>query len=119
MSYIYIDESGDLGFNLKKHKPPSHYFTIAAIVVTNRRENKKLKRIMKRCRQRKLKKKYKQKPELKFSNSNAVIRKYVLKELMKLDITIQSLTINKKHVRQHLKEKPDILNNLSSPLFNF
>jgi len=111
MICIYIDESGDLGFRFKKTKPPSHYFTVAAIVIQERSADVKLKRVMKKIRQRKLKKKYKKKDEFKFSNTNDVIRKAILKEILKLDVSIYSLTVNKKRVVESLKNKPDILNN--------
>lgn len=111
MISIYIDESGDLGFRFKKTKPPSHYFTVAAIVTQERSVDVKLKRVIKKIRQRKLKKKYKKKDEFKFSNTNDVIRKAILKEISKLDVSIYSLTVNKKRVVDSLKNKPDILNN--------
>jgi hypothetical protein len=111
MICIYIDESGDLGFKFKKTKPPSYFYTISAIVVSGSVNDNKLKRIVKKIRQKKLKKKYKKKDELKFSNTNNTIRKAVLNEIIKLDVSIYSLTINKKRVTNNLRNKPDILNN--------
>ncbi len=111
MLYIYIDESGDLGFNIRKTKPPSHYFTLSAIVVKTDKENKKISRIPKKIRQRKLKKKHKNKPELKFSNSNKTIRKAILKKIVNTELEIHSLTMYKRKVNKELQKKPDVLNN--------
>ncbi len=61
MNYIYIDESGNLGFSKKGSK----YFVISAIVINDEETQKKFKRIPKKIRQRKLKKSLKKQSELK------------------------------------------------------
>ncbi|MCK4365198.1 MAG: DUF3800 domain-containing protein [Thermoplasmatales archaeon] len=105
MIYIYIDESGDLGFSFKTKKSSSKYYTIAAIKIKKDDEHKKI-------RQKKLKKKYRRFDEFKFSNSNDTIRKAVLKEVAKLDIRIFSLTLFKKNLKSdYLKERPYALYN--------
>ena len=71
LKYIYIDESGDLG------KHGSEYFVIAAIVTDN---PLKLERIVKKVRQRKLKKRIREMPELKANKSDRVVRESVLKK---------------------------------------
>ena len=50
MVYLYIDESGDLGFT----KGGSDHFIIACIKVDDEDTNKNLQRIPKKIRQRKL-----------------------------------------------------------------
>ena len=55
MNYVYIDESGDLGFNEKG----SNFFTISACLITDEITHKKFKRIPKKIRTKKLNKKLK------------------------------------------------------------
>ena len=69
--YIFLDESGDLGFSKKSQQ----YFVIAILIT---KDKKPIENCIKRVRQRKLPKKYKRIPELKFRNSNRIIRKSVL-----------------------------------------
>ena len=70
--HIYLDESGNLGYSEKSSK----YFLIALLVTKN---HKSIDNCIKRIRQRKLKKKFKEIPELKFNNSDEIIKKLILK----------------------------------------
>ena len=103
--YIYIDESGDLGF---KKKGASKYFMITLLIT---KDPKKVKRVIKKCRQRILKKKHKKFPELKASKSSPLIRKYILKELAKLDLSVLTIILNKSQVYDYLKTKREKLYN--------
>ena len=99
---MYIDESGDLG------KYGSRYFTIAAIIVD---DPNKLSRIIKKLRQRKLKKKIRQLPEIKANNSTDIIRKYVLYKLKKIDCEIYAIVVNKSAIVNYLFDVKDKLYN--------
>jgi len=68
--HIFLDESGDLGFSEKSQQ----YFVIAILIT---KDKKPIENCIKRIRQRKLPKKYKKIPELKFTNSDNVIRKSI------------------------------------------
>lgn len=99
IEYIFIDESGDLG------RYGSIYFTIVALMTHLPIE---LRRAIKRVRQRKLKKKLKEIPEIKANNSTAEIRKFVLRMLSMCDCSISAVVIPKSKVREDLffhKEK--------------
>lgn len=91
MTYIYIDESGDLGFGKKGSK----YFIVSCVVIDNEKTRIKFERIPKKIRQRTLKKKMKKQAELKFSNSSIRVRKEFLEKASKLDIKIYSVIIKK------------------------
>ncbi|MCK4717624.1 MAG: DUF3800 domain-containing protein [Thermoplasmata archaeon] len=93
--YVFIDESGDLG------QYGSRFFTMAAVVVT---EPKFTSRIIKKLRQRKLKKNIRQLPEIKANNSNRMIREYVLKKVQELDCEIFSIVVEKESIQEHLFE---------------
>lgn len=107
MTYLYIDESGDLGFG----KNGSDYFIIACVKINDERTNFCFKRIVKKIRQRKLSKKFKDKSELKFSNSSELIRIEFLKRAAKLNIEIYSLIIKKEYTKKDLRDNLPILYN--------
>ncbi len=102
LKYMYIDESGDLG------KYGSRYFTVAAIIVN---DPKSLSMITKKLRQRKLKKKIKQMPEIKANDSNPTIKKYVLGRLKKTDCEIYAVVVKKEAIVSYLFDVKDKLYN--------
>jgi len=100
--YVFIDESGDLG------KYGSRYFTIIAIVVEN---PKTLDRIIKRARERKLKKKLKELPEMKANKSDRRIREFILKKVKEAKCEIFAIVVDKSKIYSHLYEVKDRLYN--------
>lgn len=107
MTYLYIDESGDLGFG----KNGSEYFIITCVKIDDEKTNSVFRRIAKKVRQRKLSKKFKETPELKFSNSSDIIRNEFLTRAARLDIEIYSLIIKKEYTKKNLQENLPILYN--------
>uniref|UniRef100_A0A7V3NVN2 DUF3800 domain-containing protein n=1 Tax=candidate division WOR-3 bacterium TaxID=2052148 RepID=A0A7V3NVN2_UNCW3 len=102
VKYVYIDESGDLG------KYGSKYFAVAAVLVG---QPKILSRIMKRLRERKLKKKLRQLPEIKANNSNREIREYVLNQVRSANCEIYAIVVEKSKIFDYLYEVKDKLYN--------
>ena len=99
---LYIDECGDLGFSPKA----TRFFVISFLKTYNEWEHKiKIKRLLKRLRQRK---KYKH-DELKFSKANDEVRKIILKEITKYDCDFGFIILNKHKVHQHLREDLNLL----------
>jgi hypothetical protein len=90
-TYIFIDESGDLG------KYGSLYFTIVALSTSDLRQ---IGRIIKRLRVRKLKKDLKELPEIKANNSSESVRKYVLDKLAIADCSISAIAIPKRKIKK-------------------
>jgi hypothetical protein len=107
MTFIYIDESGDLGMDCRE----SRYFIITAVKIGSEEANKEFLRISKRIRQRKLKKSLMRTSELKFSNSSVLIREMYLKRAANLEIEVYSLIIDKKFTSDQLKDSLPILYN--------
>jgi len=107
MVYIYLDESGDLGMDCKE----STYFILTAVKIKDEKTNAIFLRIPKKVRRKILKKKYKKMSELKFSNSNNLIRETFLKKVKPLDIEICSLIIDKRNTYDKLKTNLPILYN--------
>lgn len=102
INYVYIDESGDLG------RYGSKYFTVAAIVVS---DPIILRRIIKKLRQRKLKKSIKQLPEIKANNSNRIIREFILRKIKEFDCRIFSVVVCKENILNHLFQAQNKLYN--------
>ena len=67
---IYLDESGNLGQLGARASKADPYFVIAALIV---KDDLPIKRCIKDIRRRKIKKKYKVRSELKFSNSDEIM----------------------------------------------
>lgn len=106
---IYLDESGELGFGPKASK----YFVMAALIP---RDPVKIKTCIKRVRQQKLPKKYKQIPELKSNNSSQTIKRRVLECLARTDSDIVYAVLRKEQVFDYLKEDKAVLYNYISGL---
>jgi len=102
LTHIYIDESGDLG------QFGSKYFVVAAIIVDDPLE---LKRIIKKLRQRKLKKKIKDLPEIKANKATYREREYVLSRLKSAKCTLFAIVVEKSKIKSHLFPFKDKLYN--------
>ena len=102
INYVFIDESGDLG------RYGTDYFVVACVVVS---EPKHLGRIMKKLRQKKLKKPLKKLSEIKANNSNRKIREFVLKKIAESDCEIYAIVVDKARVMPKLYEVKDRLYN--------
>jgi len=99
MTYIYFDESGDLGINRG-----SNFFIVSCVRIEDENNNKEFCRILKRVRNNVLKKKLKEIPELKFSNSGKIIREHVLRRISMLDLEIYTIIIYKKFMYKNLQD---------------
>lgn len=106
---VYVDESGDLGFNTKSSK----CFTIAYVFTVNRypfAENKIVSRTLKdvNIKNKNHKKKI---SEFKFSNDSDNTRMKFLCKIKDMDIVIGIISISKTSVREYLKEDRNYLYN--------
>lgn len=107
MAYIFLDESGDLGF--KKSSSKWFLFTIAMI-----EEPRALERVIKRV-WRSLKKKHKRLGELHASREKDIIRKRILKQLNELNnLKVFCVILNKKKVYVDLQNQKNYLYNFTA-----
>ncbi len=111
MKYIFLDESGELGFKSSS----SNYFVIT-LLSCDEGELYELRRILKKVRRKLIKKKMKKFPELKGNNSNDEIRIDVLKRFVRTDSEIFSIILDKSKVYEYLKGKKNKLYNYISNL---
>lgn len=111
MKYIFLDESGELGFK----KSSSSYFIIT-LLSCDEGEIYNLRRIMKKVRSKIIKKKMKKFPELKGNNSSDKIREDVLDRFAKTKSEVFIIILDKSKVYEYLKEKKNKLYNYISNL---
>lgn len=107
MSYILLDESGDLGFNFTKKKT-SKFFIITFIFIENKRL---LEKIVSKTHTE-LKKKYKKKGGvLHCYKERPATRKRLLRRLKEKDCSIMTVYLDKKKVFVKLQDEKAVLYN--------
>ena len=100
MGYIFLDESGDLGFNFKKKKT-SKIFVITCLFVENKRP---IEKIIRKTHSE-LKKKYKRRfGVLHAVKEKPITRQRLLKRLSEKDCAIMTIYLNKKRVYTRLQK---------------
>lgn len=109
MWFLYLDESGDLGFDFV-NKKPSKFFTITIVAVKGTAANRALINSVKHTLKRKLNKKANI-AEIKGSKTSKEILRYFYDQCKKVDFGIYSLTLNKRRLYEHLaKDKARVYN---------
>lgn len=104
MLCLYLDESGDLGFDLFT-KRPSKFFTITILAVSGNENNRQLIKGVKKTLQRKLTKQ--KRNELKGSKDSLQLKNYFYKQVSDISFEIYALTLNKKKVYRRLSIRRD------------
>jgi len=111
MKYIFLDESGELGF-----KDSSSKYFVITLLSCDGGEIYSLRRIIKRVRGKLIKKKIKKYPELKGNNSSDKIRVEILQRFAKTNSEIFVIILEKTKVYEYLKDKKNKLYNYLSNL---
>jgi len=104
MWYLYLDESGDLGFDFV-NKKPSKFFTVAVLATRGIDNNRKIIKTTKLVLRRKLNLKSKRKrivEELKGEATNLEIKKYFYKQIKDVKFAVYAVTLNKLRVYEEL-----------------
>lgn len=113
MWYLYLDESGDLGFDFI-NKKPSKFFVITILAIQGHDNNRKLFNGVKKTIRRKLNPKGKRKRivyELKGTNTTTEIKNYFYDQIQNIDFRLYSIVLNKRRVYDYLtKDKPRVYN---------
>lgn len=107
MSYLFLDESGDLGFDFSK-KGTSKVFVITCLFTENKRL---IEKIVKKTHSQ-LGKKFKRKfGVLHAVKEKPVTRKRLLRKLSEIDCRIMTIYLNKKKVYTKLYDEKSVLYN--------
>lgn len=103
MLYLYLDESGDLGFDFFAKKP-SKYFTVTVMLVQGMENRKKIAKAVRRTLHYKL---AKQQSELKGSKQSIDVKRYFYRYAEAVPFELYALTLNKRRVYDYLSQKKD------------
>ena len=104
MLYLYLDESGDLGFDFVNKR----FFCISILVIYGIKNKIKLSKMVKITIKRKLGNKVQ---ELKGSKTNIKVKQYFLSKIKDIEFKIYSYTLNKRMVYKELTNKKGIIYN--------
>lgn len=111
MWHLYLDESGDLGFDFA-NKKPSKFFTITILALNGIEANRALITATKRTIRKKLNPKNQNKiHELKGTSTTLEIKKYFYGQIKKIEFSIYSITLDKKRLYKHLTKDKERLYN--------
>ena len=113
MLYLYLDESGDLGFDFFTKKP-SRFFTVTILVVHGAENNRALFNAVKKTIKRKFRKKTC--VELKGSHTSIEIKRYFYSLVSGIPFDIYALTLNKRRVYNELAQKKERVYNFIARL---
>lgn len=114
--YIYLDESGDLGFDFTK-QGTSRFFVITLLVIHSPEVNKKILKMVERAIRHKINRNKKGKNiilELKGSSSDIRVKEYFYRHIKGEQFEIFALILNKARVVQDLRLKKEKLYNFIS-----
>lgn len=106
MWYLYLDESGDLGFDFITKKP-SKYFTVTVVLLRSQQANRALQKAVAVTLRRKLK----GVNELKGSKLQFSYKQYFYKHAKDVPFEIYSVTINKRRVYDYIYQNQERLYN--------
>jgi len=108
MAYIFLDESGDLGFDLTKPRT-TKFFVITFLCVTNKRPIEKL---VSKCHSE-LKKIHKTRSGiLHCHEEKETTRKHLLQGLATKDCSIMTVYFDKRNVYTRLQDEKDVVYNV-------
>ena len=105
--YIFLDESGDLGFDFAKAKTSRH-FVISLLVCQDKQAQDGFRRAVERTLKNKLnhrKSRSRTVTELKGTGTTFAIKQYFFRQLPASGWKIYSVTLNKLRVDEHLRTR--------------
>lgn len=110
---LYLDESGDLGFDFV-NKKPSKFFTVTIVATSSYENDRKLAKEVRVTLRRKLNPQGKRKRivhELKGTNTTLEIKHYFYRRISGIKFGVYSMTLNKRKVYERLtREKERVYN---------
>ena len=107
MLYLYLDESGDLGFDFV-NKKPSAFFTICVLAIKGQENDRALANAVRAVIRRKIYPKYKTGAlELKGTLVPLETKKYFYRQVSRIDFNLHSVTLDKKKTYTELSLDKD------------
>ena len=117
MWWLYLDESGDLGFDFVNARP-SNYFTVCIVATSHRHTNTAFRKAIKRTLKNKvnLGKCSRIETELKGTGTRLEVKRYAWNLIRKEVFGIYAITLNKRRVYDELATNKDRVYNYVSRL---
>ncbi len=116
MLYLYLDESGDLGFDFVNKKPSVH-FTIAVLAVKGHENNRAIGSAVRMTIRRKLRPPGgKISPEIKGHSAQLEVKRYFYRKVAGTDFRVYGITFNKRLTFRFLAEDKERIYNFISRL---
>ena len=109
MWWLYLDESGDLGFDFV-NKKPSRFFTISILATSRPETNRTLKCAVKRTLRNKVNPKghrNRMATELKGSATTGPVKEYAWRQVTDATFGLYAITLNKRKVFSRLAENKE------------
>jgi len=107
MWYLYIDESGDLGFDFV-NKKPSRFFTVCILATSHRDSFNCIRSAVRKTTDRKMRKTRGKPPvELKGSRTSRELKEYFWRQVQHSTFGIYAVTLNKRRVYDQLADEKD------------
>ncbi|MBU0679418.1 MAG: DUF3800 domain-containing protein [Verrucomicrobia bacterium] len=105
MWWLYLDESGDLGFDFVNRKP-SNFFTVCILATSSGESNKGFSYATKKTLRRKINHRRKRHPvsELHASSTTLEVKQYMYSQLSRHRFGIYAVTLNKRRVYDKLAD---------------
>jgi hypothetical protein len=106
---LYLDESGDLGFDFV-NKEPSKFFVITILAISSQEANRQVINSVKKTLARKLNSKNKRKrlvQELKGTGTTLSVKKYFYTQIKDVKFGVYSVILNKKKLYENLTKDKD------------
>jgi hypothetical protein len=106
MLFLYLDESGDLGFDFVTKKP-SKFFVVTILAVQGQDNNRRIINAVKKTIRRKLNppgKRSRIVQELKGTGTTLDIKKYFYDQVKDIDFKIYAIVLNKRRVYNYLAD---------------
>ena len=110
MAYIFLDESGDLGFNFEK-EGTSRKFVVAILTID---KIETINKLLRHIRKNILRKKDRKMIELSFYKTEKKLRIKILKQINKIDFSFIYLVVDKTKIDNNLQNNPDKLYNYAA-----
>lgn len=110
MWYLYLDESGDLGFDFV-NKKPSRFFTIAILALQGQETNRKLGQAVWRTLRRASHSGGARPREIKGSETPLRVKRQFYEQVRDLSWAVYAVTLNKRQVYERLTREKERLYN--------
>lgn len=111
MWYMFLDESGDLGFDYA-NKNPSIYFTVAILALAGSENKSKVENGVKRTLKRKLNplgSRRRSVQELKGARTSLEVKKYFFRQINNARFDLFALSLNKRNMSEKIKSDSELI----------